>query len=609
MAKRVLIYSTIALSAVFFWLCMPLSAQAADSKTPVTVTANDADVSVSIEPIEKDGESYLFLPSGTREENIQYLDGNSSADYTTMTDENIGSLHFFSDDPETMGMSYINSSADHSAKAPGRVVLLDSDLNVEYEGKVEAIKGRGNTTWKHAQKKPYQIKLTDKANLLDPDDDSQNAKKWVLLANAFDDTLLRNQIALNMAKELGLESTPEGRQIDLYYDGEYLGVYYLCEKVEIGNGRVEINDLEKNPEVLTGGYLLEIDNAYYRDEDRYFSAYPVGNIVYKSPEMPSEEQAQYVEEIVREAFACIANKGVTKDGSKTLFDCIDKDAAVRYILIEEWIRNIDRYNSSAYLYKPESSDKLFFGPVWDCDSTMGKGGSSGGYDKWFSGGLGAMLNKSETFRQALQDEYASNARGLIFDTLLGNENGRYLKSFDDMAGQIETAAQMNQTVWSIRSADATDANCKENTAVLRDWIVHRAEWFDQTIMDDDYVKGKTVQGQTEISGAADNQGKTSAETFKKVKLVKPGRVKIKAKKKKLIVTWKKVKNATGYEIRYYRTGKTGAKVKVKRVSSTKITIKHLAKKKKYTVQVRAYNKQGTKLQYSNWSNKKTKRTR
>ena len=588
------------------------------------ITPNDSDITLPINAITKDGVKYFFLPSGTQNKNMEFSEGDDASNYEITTDENIGSLHFFSDDPVEKGMDYINGSADHSTKAPGRVVLLDENLNVEYMGDVDAIKGRGNSTWNRAQKKPYQIKLAEKANLLDPDDDSQDAKKWILLANAFDNTLLRNQIALNMAKEIGLESTPEGRQVDLYYDGKYLGVYYLCEKVEIGNGRVEINDLEKNSEVLTGGYLFEIDNAYYENESSYFSVNSVGNIVYKSPEMPSEEQAQYVEEIVNEAFACIANKGITKDGSKTLFDCIDKDAAAKYILVEEWIRNIDGYSTSAYFYKPENSEKLFFGPVWDCDLSMGKGGDSGKYDEWFIGGLGTNLCKSKEFRQALREEYTSNMQNLIFDTLLGDDDKRHLKSFENMADEIETAALMNQEVWCIYSGSIDNSDCVKSTQVLREWITRRANWFNQKIIDESFLNwaymgneatsGKTENGTQSINKPGQNDAARNNIAQKTVKtkktiIAKVSRVKVRAKKKKLVVTWGKVKTAAGYEIRYYRPGKFDTSVKVKRIKGSKVTIKKLKKKTKYVVQVRAYSKQGTKLQYGNWSNKITKRTR
>lgn len=55
------------------------------------------------------------------------------------------------------------------------------------------IRGRGHSTWEWP-KKPYKIKLDDKASLLG----MSEAKRWVLLANYADESLLRNTAAFEM---------------------------------------------------------------------------------------------------------------------------------------------------------------------------------------------------------------------------------------------------------------------------------------------------------------------------------------------------------------------------------------------------------------------------
>lgn len=263
---RIITASIIAVCAVVFALGGAVYAD--DQDMSINIKVNNSDITVPVRAIRKGGSPYLFLPSGTTDASLLFEEGDSIDNYSVMTDQNIGSLHFFSDDPVNQGMQYINGSSDHSTKAPGSIVLLDEHLNLEYQGGVEAIKGRGNSSWKK-DKKPYQIKLAKKADLLKPGNGEQKAKKWILLANGFDSTMMRNHISFSLAQKMGFESTPEGRFVDLYYDGDYRGLYYLCEKVEIGNGRVEITDLDAkgNESILSGGYLLEIDNLYYSSED------------------------------------------------------------------------------------------------------------------------------------------------------------------------------------------------------------------------------------------------------------------------------------------------------------------------------------------------------
>jgi hypothetical protein len=107
------------------------------------------------------------------------------------------------------------------------------------------IKGRGNTTWA-MPKKPYSLKLDTKASLLG----MPTHKRWNLLANYSDKTLLRTEVAFKMGEILedGLNWTPRSRHIQLYLNNEYQGVYQLVEAIKIDENRVAIKDItKKNP--------------------------------------------------------------------------------------------------------------------------------------------------------------------------------------------------------------------------------------------------------------------------------------------------------------------------------------------------------------------------
>ena len=127
-----------------------------------------------------------------------------------------------------------------------------SDDNIE-------IKGRGNTSWA-MKKKSYQIKLNKKQNLFDIG--NGKSKKWVLLANYSDPTLLKNKIMYDLCVKANLSSIPNSKSVDLYVNGDYIGNYLLCDKVEIGSARINL----KNKNAV----LAELDNAYYKDEQYNF---------------------------------------------------------------------------------------------------------------------------------------------------------------------------------------------------------------------------------------------------------------------------------------------------------------------------------------------------
>ena len=111
----------------------------------------------------------------------------------------VDAMFLTSDDPTSMGRSYVENSADHSAKATGSMILANAKGSVVYDGALTQIKGRGNTTWS-ASKKPYQIKLSDKCDLLETGDSDNRSKTWVLLASAYDPTKLFNAIAFALGK-------------------------------------------------------------------------------------------------------------------------------------------------------------------------------------------------------------------------------------------------------------------------------------------------------------------------------------------------------------------------------------------------------------------------
>ena len=133
-----------------------------------------------------------------------------------------------------------------------------------------SVKGRGNSTWNVYPKKPYTFKLDSKAEVLG----MPKHKRWVLLANWMDRTLLRNDVALEMARRI-MEWAPRGRFVELYLNGEHRGNYYLCEQIKVDENRVDIDELDENSDFadesqITGGYLLEYDVNGPNDEINYF---------------------------------------------------------------------------------------------------------------------------------------------------------------------------------------------------------------------------------------------------------------------------------------------------------------------------------------------------
>ncbi len=291
---------------------------------------------------------------------------------------------------------------DKSHKEPGTIVILDENGGIEYNGKLDYIKGRGNSTWNHI-KKPYNIKLEKKTDLFG----MGKNKSWCLLANASEASMIRNQLAYDLAYNLGIDTTSPTRQVNLYLNGEYAGLYLLTEKVDIGENRIDIYDLEgkteelnskeldeyplagwqdsqirgtikyaaipNNPEDITGGYLLELEKIYrYTDEVSGFITDNGQAVVVKTPEYASKAQVEYISGYYQDfEDALYSGTGYNSKG-KHYSEYIDVDSLAKMYLMIEYTANFDGCSSSFYLWK-DVGGKLTAGPAWDFDLSLGQG--------------------------------------------------------------------------------------------------------------------------------------------------------------------------------------------------------------------------------------------
>lgn len=296
--------------------------------------------------------------NGARKLNIVVMLNGVSYEYPlyVMKSANIASMFIKSKDPVKKGLYYIASNK--SNKLEGTMDMVDPDGMAIYAGGLSQVKTRGNSTWA-AVKKPFQIKLDAKFDLIQTGDKSNENKTWILLANAYDPTLLHNTATFFMADRLGLIA-PDNRQVDLYFDGQYLGTYLLCEKVEVAPGRV---DIDKK------GFLLEIDIAYFAQEENYVIDSSNTPFVIKSPEEVTSKEKDYLTNYLNMVNEALANNGVTSTGMK-IEDLVDLDSLAKMYVLQETVKNPDAFVSSTYFYLP-TNGKLTAGPVWDFDSSYG----------------------------------------------------------------------------------------------------------------------------------------------------------------------------------------------------------------------------------------------
>ncbi|KAA6301810.1 MAG: hypothetical protein EZS26_001973 [Candidatus Ordinivivax streblomastigis] len=246
----------------------------------------------------------------------------------------------------------------------GRIIVKSSDPT-EALDMVTEIRGRGNSTWS-ASKKPYRIKLDKKYNLLN---NKAKAKSWVLLANDFDKTLIRNAVAFKISELLEFEFSPSARFVDLVLNGTYRGNYMVTDQMEVNKNRVPVSEQDSGvvslPEI-TGGYLIEVD-GFAGSPDWWYRTNKGMPITIHSPdeEVINLTQYNYIKKFTQ-LFETALFASNFSDPINGFHQYVDEKSLVDWYIACELTGNPDSFWST-YMYKYNSVDKFYFGPLWDFD--------------------------------------------------------------------------------------------------------------------------------------------------------------------------------------------------------------------------------------------------
>ena len=481
------------------------------------------DTPVTIDDAEYNSGDQLPFLTGPCEFTIKA--GSKSYPVVVMQGSAIGAIFI---QTESGNMNYVHKNKAN--KEAGTLYFLNADGTCAYVGGMEHIKMRGNTA-PTLKKKNYGFKLEKGASFMG----MEKAKRWVLLGSYRDRSQLRNQIVYNMAKYVGLTYTPDVMPVDLYLNGSYYGTYLLAEKIEINDGRVEINDLKKetqalnelklseytqigtkgsgkkgqykcydipnDPADITGGYIIEYENwsERYKTEVCAYRTLQGKTLLVKDPDIVSEAQMQYISEFMQSfENAIFSEDGYDPDTGKPYWEIVDFDSLVLKYMLEEVSMNCDGNASSQYYYKPadEQSITAYAGPAWDYDTCFGDFARSNNKkllnpakflhntqtssDYWWP-----ELYKFGEFQQGISrawnEKYAH-----AMSILLGEEKdeGGTLLSVDEYAENLRASANMNFIRWPMLTFTADSENVArtgytydDNITYLKNFISSRRDFL------------------------------------------------------------------------------------------------------------------------------------
>lgn len=403
------------------------------------------------------------------------LDGDTSIEIklNILVSEYLNSIFLTSSDPQYEGRDYVEAVKGNSTT--GSMVMLSSDGSVLYDGALTQIKSRGNSTFQY-EKKPYQIKLNKKTDLLG---NGEKVKTWVLLAGYVDASMVHDKICKDLAADLNMAGAPDCQWVDLYYDGEYRGTYLLSEKLTISSTGIDIYDLESayedenenygdnvttvtdknrygntisyvsgltDPADISNGYLIEM-NGTAGDENCWFESSVGYAFNIKAPENVSLAAATYVSEFYQEfedaVYATDENgnyTGINPETGRSYDEYCDLTSLVQMYLVYVFSCNKDCYTRSTFFYL--SDGILHADTCWDGDLCFGTGWEytfSATSNMVSSRYLANALESIPSFQAAVRDYYFSTFRAYA---LYYTEQGIY-----SYGTQLAASEAMNHILW------------------------------------------------------------------------------------------------------------------------------------------------------------------
>ena len=392
--------------------------------------------------------------------------------------------------------------------------LYNADGTVDVERALCGSRLRGNST-QNFPKKPFALKFDEKVGIQGLPTD----KRWELLANWMDRTMLRNTVAFEVANKTagaladGLGWNPRGVNVELVINGRHVGNYFLCEKVKIDGDRINIKDCyedvvdDRNPDPAVGdcGYLLEFDDAM--DEVNTFRTDRGLPVMFKD-EVPENGTLFNAVKTKVEKIEDYLESG----NYSSAYALLDINSVIDWFLVQELVMNDEyKHPKSAYMYI-DGDGPLTAGPVWDFDWQAFsdkdriedlRGGnaytgravnewlySASDLASWWSPNYNTdqpymwypLLFRDETFRSRVQERWPA-----IYAALQSVP-----AAIDSFAEKNRVSDSFNSAMWPLMQAKSTasysvafngdeDLSFDESIALMKEVYTERLEWMNSSI--------------------------------------------------------------------------------------------------------------------------------
>ena len=371
---------------------------------------------------------------------------------------------------------------------PGTYTITDVNQGVVHSGALQ-IKGRGNTTWE-AQKKPYRLNLGTKTPLLGI---TANQKNWALLANFYDPSRMANAFAWELGYRMsGLVWTPEYRTVEVVLNGDYWGLYQLCDLVRVESGRVPGSAANADDGLgVTGTWLLEVTNKEPGLDPGFRTAVFNDWVIWDTPEVPTTAQAAWAQ-----ASIAALEAAIQVGDWATWTTMADPVSFADWFLINELISTSDsNFWSSCKLWRSRDIDtvpgKWHLGPMWDQDLSLGiwytSDSPATGWKTKNASWLSRLWDKDLQWRLLVQQRWQ------VLMSALADMGG--LGWLDATMASSARAWSDEQRRWAMTRFQAREIDYRKR------WLSARIGWLDAQIMATPVIAGSDYDTFTADFGA------------------------------------------------------------------------------------------------------------
>lgn len=386
-------------------------------------------------------------------------------------------------------------------------IIYNNGTSIQSQG--ATARCRGNASF-NFEKKPYRIKFTEKIKPLKGSVDAApaKAKKWTLINNWGDKTLMRNIVAFEVSRRMGMPYTPYCKPVDVILNGEYKGCYQLSDQITVDKDRVAITEMKPTDNEgtnLTGGYLIEID-GYANQEKSWFTSRRGIPITIKSPDEDdiTPQQHNYIEGFFNEMESRLHSAGY-RDPAMGYRSMLDAESFVTYFLQEQLVANPDVFWST-YMYKDRGDGQLHVGPCWDFDNAFNNDKRSYDMNNKTDFNCGGAPNMDGFVRRLLSDPELSRTlqKRWTYYRDSANINLESILAYVDSTAQLlDQSQRLNFMRWDIlgkqvheNPIEGVTGEYGSTVEFLRTFLRGRFPWMDRMLS-----YGKTEEDTIRISTA------------------------------------------------------------------------------------------------------------